>query len=375
MNKIISSTKFSIPLASPDLTGNELEYVSDAIKSNQLSFGSFINHFEREFAALCETRTSIVCANGTCALHLALRALNLEPGDEVIVPSFTYVATANAVRYCGAEPVFVDVDETTWCLDPQAVERAITPRTKGIMPVHLFGHPTDMDPINRLAQIYNLWVVEDAAEAVLAKYKGRPVGSLGTIGVFSFHSAKVLTSGEGGALTLNDNKLESFIRMICSHGMDTQRRFFFPVVGYNYRLTNMAAGLLCAQLERHEEILNKRRNIFSIYSEGLKDIPGISFRPVAPWAEVSPWLFSIVVDPDEFGYSRDEIIQHLAKEKIESRPFFFPVHRLPVYRGVSLAYLPVTDQLCETGMNLPTFNTMTENQVYTVIKSIKSLIQ
>lgn len=369
--------KYSIPLASPDLTGNELNYVSEAIRKNQLSFGSFIDRFENEFAKLCGINKAIVCANGTCALHLALYSLRVGPGDEVIVPSFTYVATANAVRYCGAEPVFVDVDEETWCLDPECVEKAITPRTKGIIPVHLFGHPADMDPINRIAQIYNLWVVEDAAEAIFAEYKGRPVGSLGTIGTFSFHSAKVITSGEGGAITLDDEKLESFIRMVCSHGMDAQRRFFFPVVGFNYRLTNMSAGLLCAQLERHETILSKRNKIFEIYSEGLKNIPGISRRPVMPWAKVSPWLFSIVVDTKKFGYSREELIQHLAEEKIESRPFFIPVHSLPAFRETAVRrkiQLPITDCLCSAGMNLPTYNTMTTDEVKRVVKVIKSLV-
>jgi perosamine synthetase len=368
--------KFLIPLATPDLTGNEIKYVTEALQSNQLSFGSFIYKFENNFAEKCNTRTSIVCANGTCALHLALRSLNLGPGDEVIVPSFTYVATANAVKYCGAEPVFVDVDKNTWCIDPKLIEKAITPRTKGIIPVHLFGHPADMDPINRLAEIYNLWVVEDAAEAVFAKYKGRPTGSLGNIGVFSFHSAKVLTSGEGGALTLNDKQLESFIRMICSHGMDTQRRFFFPVVGFNYRLTNMSAGLLCAQLERSDDILSKRRKIFEIYTEELKGVPGISLKPVAPWAEVSPWLFSIVVSRRFFHHSRDDVIKYLAEQRIESRPFFTPIHNLPVFREGSKLRgtdLPITDILCSDGMNLPSYNIMTEDEVKLVVTAIKDL--
>lgn len=370
--------KYSIPLASPDLTGNELNYVSEAIRNNQLSFGSFIDSFESEFAKLCGTRKAIVCANGTCALHLALYTLGLKAGDEVIVPSLTYVATANAVRYCGAEPVFVDVDEETWCLNPKEVESAITHRTKGIIPVHLFGHPADMDPINRIAQIYNLWVVEDAAEAVFAKYKGRPVGSLGTMSVFSFHSAKVITSGEGGAITLNDDKLGSFIRMICSHGMDDQRRFFFPVVGFNYRLTNISASLLCAQLERYKIILNKRNEIFRIYSEGLKNIPGISFRPVASWAEISPWLYSIVINSKEFGCTREELIQCLAKDGIESRPFFIPVHSLPAFREKSISYedkLSITSRLGKTGMNLPTYNAMSINEVEQVVNAIKNLIK
>ncbi len=366
-------SKFSIPLASPDSTGNELKYVSEAIQNNQLSFGSFIDCFESEFAKLCGTRKAIVCANGTCALHLALYALGLKPGDEVIVPSFTYVATANAVRYCGAEPIFVDVDEETWCLSPECIEKAITLRTKGIISVHLFGHPVDMDPINRLAQIYNLWVVEDAAEAIFAEYKGCPVGSLGKIATFSFHSAKVITSGEGGAITLDDEQLELFIRMICNHGMDTKRRFFFPVVGFNYRLTNISAALLCAQLERRETILKQRNIIFDIYSEGLKNVSGISIRPVMPWAKVSPWLFSVVIDPRKFGHTRNELIQELAKEGIESRPFFIPIHSLPAFREMSgKTELPVTDRLCGTGMNLPTYNTMTINNVWRVINTIKT---
>ena len=194
--------------------------------------------------------------------------------------------------------------------------------------------------------------------------------------MFSFHSAKILTSGEGGALTLNDKQLESFIRMICSHGMDTQRRFFFPVVGFIYRLTNMSAALLCAQLERSESILNRRKTIFEVYSEGLKNVPGILFRPVASWAEVSPWLFSVVISPKEFGHTRNELIQHLAKEGVETRPFFIPVHGLPTFREISIkrgVRLPITDQLCSMGVNLPTYNTMTISQVERVIELIKTL--
>ena len=240
---------FEIPLANPDLKGNEANYALEAIQSGWIGTGPFIKRFEAEFARLSGARAAVACANGTVALHLAFRAMGLAPGDEVILPSFTYVATANAVRLCGAEPVFVDVDPHTWCIDPERVEQSITLRTKGIVPVDLYGHPADLDSINRLANIYGLWVVEDAAEAALARYKQRPVGGIAQITTFSFHITKVFTSGEGGAVTMNDEKLEAFIRMICSHGMDPTRRFFFPVSGYNYRLTNISAGLLCAQIE------------------------------------------------------------------------------------------------------------------------------
>jgi perosamine synthetase len=369
---------FEIPLANPDLNGNEAKYAVEAIQSGWIGTGPFLKRFEAEYAQLCGARAAIACANGTVALHLALRGLDLQPGDEVIVPSFTYVATANAVRYCGAEPVFVDVDPETWCIDPQKLEEAITPRTKGVIPVHLFGHPADMDPINRLAGVYGLWVVEDAAEAALARYKGRPVGGLSQVATFSFHVTKVFTSGEGGALTMNDEKLEAFIRMIYSHGMDPKRRFFFPVTGYNYRLTNIAAGLLCAQMERHEAFLARRAEIFRVYREALKGTPGLSFRPVAPWATLSPWLYSVTVDPKEFGHTREQLMATLAQHKIDSRPFFIPVHRLPPFREGSKKrgeHLPLTDRLCATGVNLPTYTTMSDGDVERVARAITSMVR
>jgi perosamine synthetase len=270
----------------------------------------------------------------------------------------------------------VDVEPATWCIDPEAAEAAITPRTKGIIPVDLYGHPADLDAINEVAARHNLWVVEDAAEAVFAKYKGRPVGGLAQITTFSFHVTKVLTSGEGGAITLDDETKEKFIRMICSHGMDPTRRFFFPVVGYNYRLTNTAAALLCAQIERHEQFLQRRSEIFALYRELLRDTPGISFRPVAQWATLSPWLFSILVDPKEFGHSRDDVMAALEAENIESRPFFIPVHALPAFaeatrqRGAELA---ITQRLCGRGINLPTSTVMSDGEVERVASVIAGM--
>ena len=200
---------FRIPVAAADLSGNEERYAVEAIRSSWISStGPFIKRFEERFASLCEAKSAIGVCNGTVALHLALLALDVRPGDEVLVPSMTYIATANAVRYVGAEPVFVDVDPQTWCMDPAAIEAAITPRTKGIIPVHLYGHPADMDAINHTAGVHGLWVVEDAAEAHLAKYKGRPTGGLAALGTFSFYGNKIFTCGEGGAVTVNNPQLE-----------------------------------------------------------------------------------------------------------------------------------------------------------------------
>jgi perosamine synthetase len=352
-----------IPVARPDLSGNEEKYVVDAIRSSWISStGSYITRFEREFADLCGTRAAIAVSNGTVALHLALLTLNVRPGDEVIVPSLTYVATANAVRYMGAEPVFVDVDPRTWCLDPSRIEAAITPRTKGIIAVHLYGHPADMDEINHIAAVHGLWVVEDAAEAPLATYKGRPVGSLAPIATFSFYGNKILTCGEGGAITLSDTSLELRARTLRGQGMDPKRRYYFPITGYNFRLTNIACALLCAQLERRADILRRRREIYRLYSEALADVPGIGLQPVADWAVIAPWLYSITIDPKAFGRSRDEVMAELARRGIETRPFFIPLHTLPPFRGGAKTrgtHLPVTEELSQRGLNLPTYTAMT----------------
>lgn len=312
-----------IPVAIPDLSGNEALYVQRAMESTWISSsGAYLDMFERKFGELCEVDHCLAVSNGTVALHLAMLALDVRPGDEVLVPSLTYIATANAVRYVGATPVFVDVDPNTWCIDPALLEDAITPRTKGIIAVHLYGHPADMDAINQLAAIHGLWVVEDAAEAHLAEYKGRRVGSMSRIATFSFFGNKVLTSGEGGAITLNDPNLAVRARALRGQGMDPDRRYFFPVVGYNFRLTNIAAAILCAQVERVNKIIQRRNEVFSEYEKLLSSVSGISFQPVAPWAKRTPWLFCITVDKTLYGHDRDSLAAFLLENGVDTRPFF-----------------------------------------------------
>lgn len=359
--------KHGIPVSSPDLTGNEEKYVVEAVRSSWISStGEFVHRFEKEFAGMCGCRTAIGVCNGTVALHLALLALDVRPGDEVLVPSLTYIATANAVRYVGAEPVFVDVDPSTWCIDPARLEDAITRRTRGIIPVHLYGHPADMDAINHIAGVHGLWVVEDAAEAHMARYKGRPTGSLATMATFSFYGNKILTCGEGGAITLSDPHLELRTRTLRGQGMDPERRYYFPVTGYNFRLTNIACALLCAQLERAEGILARRREIFSTYRRLLDGIPGIGFQPVASWADPAPWLFCITVDGREYGKTRDALAARLGENGVDTRPFFLPLHRLPPFREESRRRgeeLPVTERLGNDGLSLPTFTGMTDRDL------------
>jgi len=364
-----------IPAASTDLSGNEEQYVVQAIRSSWISSsGEFVSRFEQEFAEACDVNTAIGTCNGTVALHLALLALDVRPGDEVLVPSLTYVATANAIRYVGAEPIFVDVDPETWCIDPLLLEDSITRRTKGIIAVHLYGHPADMDRINHIAAVHGLWVVEDAAEAHFASYKGRPVGGLGHIGTFSFFGNKIITCGEGGAITLNDKQLAIRARTLWGQGMDPERRYYFPVIGYNFRLTNVACAMLCAQLERASSIIENRKRIFGLYRKHLSGIPGIGFQPVAEWAVPAPWLFCVTVNSNEYGSSRNDLMRAMALEGIDTRPFFIPLHTLPPYREKSMQRgerLGVTLELARSGINLPTYTLMDEGSIDRICKVIR----
>jgi perosamine synthetase len=259
-------------------------------------------------------------------------------------------------------------------MDPSMIEESISRRTKGIIAVHLYGHPADMDAINHLAGVHGLWVVEDAAEAHTARYKGRPAGSLASLATFSFYGNKILTSGEGGAITLSDRQLETRVRTLRGQGMDPKRRYYFPVTGYNFRLTNLACALLSAQLERRVEILQRRHAVFAAYRQCLDDIPGISFQPVAPWAEPAPWLFCITVDPNAYGRSRDGLAAVLAENGIETRPFFVPLHELPPFREESRHrrdHLPVTECLGATGLSLPTYNSLTADDIEVIATAIR----
>ncbi len=366
-----------IPVAMVDLSGNEEKYVVDAIRSTWISSsGEYLQRFEREFADLCQTRSALAVCNGTVALHLALLGLDVRPGDEVLVPSLTYVATANAVRYVGGEPVFVDVDPDTWCMDPARIEDAITRRTKGIIPVHLLGHPADMDRINQIAAVHGLWVVEDAAEALGATYKKKPVGGLAQVATFSFFGNKTITCGEGGAVTLNDEQLTMRLRTLRGQGMDPSRRYYFPITGYNFRLTNLAGAVLCGQMERTAEIFECRKAIFTRYNQLLRSVPGIHLQPVAPWAELSPWMYACTIDSTKFGCSRDELIAELSRRHIETRPMFISLHTLPPFREESRARrerLPVTERLSESGIMLPTYTRLTELDQHRVVNAIREI--
>jgi perosamine synthetase len=362
-----------LPIAAPDLDGNEERYVLDALRSSWISSsGPYLTRFESEFAELCDTQHAIAVSNGTVALHLALIALDVGPGDEVIVPSLTYIASVNAIRYVGATPVFADVDPVTWCLDVGSVEAAVTRRTRAVVAVHLYGQPADMDGLRAVCSPHGIRIVEDAAEAPMACYHGRPTGGLGDVGTFSFYGNKLFTSGEGGALTLDDSSVAARARLLRGQGMDPDRRYWFTVVGYNYRLTNVAAALLCAQLERRLEFIKKRLEIYARYSERLAGTPGLTLQADVPGSTRSPWLYPILVEEASFRIGRDELMARLASAGVETRPFFPPIHRLPPYKGFRGAreHLSVTDRIAAQGLNLPTYVGLSLDEVDRICDSL-----
>lgn len=363
-----------IPVAAPALVGREREYVLDCVDSTWISStGKYVERFEVEFAEFCGVRHAVSCCNGTVAVHLALLAHGVGPGDEVIVPTLTYVATANPVVYCGGQPVFVDSEPRTWNMDPERIAEAITPRTRGIVVVHLYGHPVDMDPILELAERHGLWVIEDAAEAHGATYRGRKVGSLGDSATFSFYGNKVITTGEGGMVVCDDETRAALVRQLHGQGQDPERRYWFPMIGFNYRMTNIEAAIGLAQLERIDWHLGRRREIAGWYREELGDQEGIVLSPQESWAESAFWINCAVFDERRFG-PRDELMQKLAQAGIETRPFFYPLHTLPMYREANEGKrFPVAEDLGRRGVNLPSSASLTREEVAYVSQRIREL--
>jgi len=370
------NTKRFIPVAAPTLNGNERAYVLDCLDSTWISSnGKYVEQFERAFAEFCGVKHAAACCNGTVALHLALMALGVGPKDEVIVPTLTFVATANAVTYCGARPVFVDSEPETWNIDPEQIEAKITTRTKGIIVVHLYGHPVDMDPVMSIARRHNLFVIEDAAEAHGAEYKGRKVGSIGDIATFSFYGNKIITTGEGGMVVTNDDALASKVRQLKGQGMDPNKRYWFPIVGYNYRMTNVAAAIGLAQLERAEWHIERRREVAKWYYQALKDNPSLTLPVEREWAKNVYWMFTVVLN-DNVRKSRDHIMQELAAEGIETRPVFYPLHTLPPYNRLSRGQrFPVASHLGARGINLPTWAGLKKADIEFICKVLKEFVR
>lgn len=363
-----------ISVARPKLAGNEQKYVLDCLETSWISSnGKYIEAFEQSFAQFCGVKHAIATNNGTTALHLALVGLGLKPGDEVIVPTVTYIATANAVRYCDATPVLVDVRADTMNIDPAAIEAKITPKTRGIIPVHLFGHPVEMGPLLAIAEKHGLFVLEDAAESHGAEYLGQRVGGLGDCATFSFFGNKIVTTGEGGMVTTNNDELAARLRQYRGQGVDPNRRYWFPVIGYNYRMTNIQAALGVAQMETVDAALAERAVLAARYNEALAPLTQKIVLPQqAPWAKHVYWMYTIYLrEGDETR--RDAVMQYMDRLGIETRPVFYPMHVLPPYLE-DTAY-PVADTWALRGISLPTHQFLTESDVQRIAESLAEALE
>jgi perosamine synthetase len=360
-----------IPVSEPNLSGCEREYVLDCLDSGWISSkGQHVELFESEFAKAVDATYAVATCNGTCALHLALLAVGIGPRDEVIVPTLTYIASANAVAYTGAKPVFVDSEPGTWNLDPVRVERAITRRTRAIMAVHLYGHPCDLDALRTIAKRHRLSLIEDAAEAIGSRYQGRPVGAIGDVGAFSFFGNKTITTGEGGMVVTNVRRFADRVRLLRGQGMSAKRYYYFETIGYNYRMTNVQAAIGRAQLESLSRFVQRKRDIAAAYSRLLAGVAGVTLPPEATDVLNTYWMYSILIEK-KFGRSRDELMTHLRSAGVETRRFFCPCHSMPAYRRRGERH-PIAEALSKKGINLPSSTKLTDSQIARVVEEIKS---
>jgi perosamine synthetase len=367
----------SVSISQPDLTDRERACLLEAFDSSWVSsIGPFVNRFEERFAEFVGVANAMSCVNGTAALHLALLGLNVGPGDEVIVPDMTYVATVNAVRYIGATPVLADCDPMTWVLNPESVARLITKRTRAVIAVHLLGMPCDLGALGSLCKRHNLYLIEDASEAHGALYNGRPIGSWGDVATFSFYGNKILTTGEGGMVCTDDSGIAARIRKLRGQGSDPKRPYWFDQVGYNYRMTNLACSLGLAQLERFEQLRRKREDVRNWYESALRraKLP-VRTQQATPSSRPVLWMFGIVLD-DAMPITRDALAAALARARIETRPFFHPLHTLPMYIDEKADNkCPVSVTLGQRGLMLPTHTKLTESEVRLIVETIEAAIQ
>ena len=360
-----------IPVSRPTISAEDVRLVTDAVSSGWVSsLGAYIERFERDFAEFCGVRHCVSTANGTVAIHLALKVLNIGPGDEVIVPDLTFVATANAVVLAGATPVMADVRRSDWCLDPAAVERLITPRTRALIPVHLYGHPCAMDELRALADANRIKIIEDAAEAHGARYRGRRVGGLGDCGTFSFYGNKIITTGEGGAITTDSDEIADRARFLRDHAMSKERRYWHSEVGYNYRMTNLQAALGVAQLARIEALIAERDGILQAYRRHLASAP-VLLNPQLDGCQPVNWMTCAVLQEGD-RERRDRILDGLKARGIDSRPFFYAMTALPMYAGDPT---PVSTELSARGLNLPTYAGLTSGDIEIVADALIDLLR
>jgi perosamine synthetase len=369
----------SIPLSSPDITHKEVELINQVLATPYLSIGPKVKEFEQKIASYIGTKYAVAVNSGTSGLHLCIRSLDIKDGDEVITTPFSFIASANCMLFERAKPVFVDIDENTLCIDTNKIEEKITSKTKAILPVHIFGHPCDMDKILEIAQKYNLSVIEDACEALGAEYKGKKVGSFGKMAVFSFYPNKPLTTSEGGVIVTDDEKIAKLCQSMRNQGRDEDGGWLYhKILGYNYRMPELCAALGVAQMERVNEILEKRQKVAELYNKKLNKIKGLKIPYVAPNVKMSWFVYVIRLDSEKFSREdRDKIISELENRGINCRDYFPPIHLEPFYVemfGHKRGDFPITEKTSDSTIALPFYNNLTEEEVDYICNSLEKII-
>lgn len=359
-----------IPWAEPRYWGNEERYALEALRSSWISGGPFVDRLETEIGTYCGAPFVVATSNGTTAIHAAFLALGIEPGDEIVVPGFAFMAAANIALHMGATPVFADVDPGTWCVTAESISKVITPRTKGLVPVHSYGNVCDMQPILELAQENGLWVAEDAAEALGSTYRGAQAGTIAEIGTFSFHATKTITTGEGGAVATRSPDLRDRMQLYRSHGVK-ERRYWHEVPGHNFRLTNLQAAIGCAQLEQIEPIRCERDRLYRHYVEVLAAIEGVELQRMTAGVDPIVWAVAVQLDPCQFPQGRDAVIAQLAAKGIETRPGFHAASEMP--HLYSARDIPVSARLAERVISLPSSPTVTGSEIEFIATALAGL--
>lgn len=354
-----------IPVYQPDLTGREKEYVVDCMDSTWISSkGKYVEQFENAFAEYIGVKYATAVSNGTVAIHLALLAIEVGKGDEVIVPSFTYIASVNPIIYQGATPVFVDSVKDTWQMDEQEVERKITDKTKAVIAPHIYGHPCKLNRLREICDRHHLYLIEDCAEAIGSEYAGRKVGSYGELACFSFFGNKTITTGEGGMVVSNHKELLDKARHIKDQGMSKTREYWHDIIGYNYRMTNLCAAIGCAQLEKVEQFKRRKIQIGEIYQELLAKTPVVFHKPCGDVLHTY-WMVSLLLKEDG---ERDMLRKYLKEHGIDSRPSFYPVHKMPMYDKNEV--MEVAERLGERGINLPSYPSLSDKDIEFICETI-----
>jgi perosamine synthetase len=360
----------TIPVYQPDLSGNEARYVNEAVESSWISSqGAFLQRFEKMFGAFIGTPHVTAVSNGTVALHLAMHCLDFQPGDEVIVPSFTYIASVNTIVQAGGTPVFCEVRSSDWLMDPEDVIAKITPRTKAILPVHLYGAACDMDRLCAISKEYGLRMIEDCAEALGTSWKGQHVGTFGDVSTWSFFGNKTVTTGEGGMVATRDPDLLRKMVVAKGQGQDLDRRYWHSVLGFNYRMTNLCAAIGTAQMERVDDILSSKRNIAAAYRRELADV-GVEFQTLPNEVTSSEWLVSLLLPK---GVDRDRVMKGMADLGIDTRPVFYCAHHMPTHARPELR-LSVSEDISARGISLPSYPQLTAGDIDRVCSALKRTI-